>query len=167
MKFRRNVVEVSLKLRRSLDEMSSKLSVERMLQLSVCGLLRGRGGATADVDRFDNLLASENIVFDNSNRNYPRSADEFNEPYTQSKFVKQWESVKQYTNVKTKQQFIDNVSAVYMSSRPDYAHSKLMQLDLFSKLFTKPKDKQETLLTSMAFLAQKKGKVFGPFGKLY
>ena len=114
-----------------------------------------------------NLLASENIVFDNSNRNYPRSADEFNEPYTQSKFVKQWESVKQYTNVKTKQQFIDNVNAVYMSTRKDYAHSKLMQLDLFSKLFTKPKDKQETLLTSMAFLAQKKGKVFGPFGKLY
>ena len=105
--------------------------------------------------------------FDNNNRNYPKTVDEFNESYTQSKYVKQWESVKEYTSIKTKQQFIDNVSAVYMSSRPDYAHSKLMQLDLFSKLFTKPKDKQETLLTSMAYLAQKKGKVFGPFGKLY
>ena len=130
-------------------------------------------GATAarlgkvPLDMARSLLASENVVFDNNNRNYPKTVDEFNEPYTQSKYAKQWDSVKQYTSIKTKQQFIDNVSAVYMSSRPDYAHSKLMQLDLFSKLFTKPKDKQETLLTSMAFLAQKKGKVFGPFGKLY
>ncbi len=113
------------------------------------------------------LLRSEGIVFDNDNNNYPKTYEEFMHPVTQNKFVQQWKKIKQYTGLQTEKQFIDNVSAVYKSKRPDFAHSKLMQLDLLSKIFSKSKSNQETILTSMAYLAQKKGSVFGPFGKLY
>lgn len=113
------------------------------------------------------LLKSEGIVFDNDNKNYPKSYEEFVHPVTLDKFVQQWKKIKQYTGLQTEKQFIENVSAVFKSKRPDYAHSKLMQLDLLSKILSKPKSNQEIILTSMAYLAQKKGSVFGPFGKLY
>jgi hypothetical protein len=43
-----------------------------------------------------------------------------------------------------------------------------MQMRLFETILTKLKgDKLNSFLTELAFLAQKKGTVFGPFGKLY
>ena len=94
-----------------------------------------------------------------------KSSQEFKNE--QAKFVAQWKKVKQYTGVNTQQQFVKNVSAAFDGKRSDYAHSKLMQLDLLSKLASKSIEKQELILTSLAYLAQKKGQVFGPFGKLY
>ena len=111
------------------------------------------------------VLKSEGITFDNDNKNYPKSSQEFKNE--NAKFVAQWKNVKQYTGVNTEQQFVKNVSAAFDGKRSDYAHSKLMQLDLLSKLASKSIEKQELILTSLAYLAQKKGQVFGPFGKLY
>ena len=111
------------------------------------------------------VLKSEGITFDNDNKNYPKSSQEFKNE--KAKFVAQWKKVKQYTGVNTEQQFVKNVSAAFDGKRSDYAHSKLMQLDLLSKLASKSIEKQELILTSLAYLAQKKGQVFGPFGKLY
>ena len=69
----------------------------------------------------------------------------------------------------TEEIFKDNIIAVYNSDRPDFAHSKLMQLHLFSQIFSlKGKGTElNDLLTTFAYYAQKKGAVFGPFGKLY
>ena len=111
------------------------------------------------------VLKNEGITFDNDNKNYPKSSQEFKNE--KAKFVAQWKKVKQYTGVNTEQQFVKNVSAAFDGKRSDYAHSKLMQLDLLSKLASKSIEKQELILTSLAYLAQKKGQVFGPFGKLY
>ena len=42
-----------------------------------------------------------------------------------------------------------------------------MQLDLISKIISLQGSKKDELMTDLYFLAQKKGKGFGPFGKLY
>jgi len=45
--------------------------------------------------------------------------------------------------------------------------SKLQQLDLLNEVFSLSDKKLDNFLTALAFLAQKKGTVFGPFAKLY
>ena len=57
--------------------------------------------------------------------------------------------------------------SAYNSSRPDFAHSKLMQMHLVCEIVSLRGEQLDDLLTTMAYLAQKKGKIFGPFGKLY
>ena len=42
-----------------------------------------------------------------------------------------------------------------------------MQIKFISELLSLKKELQNEIMTDMAFLAQKKGKQFGPFGKLY
>ena len=53
------------------------------------------------------------------------------------------------------------------SISPEIAMSKLMQLNFLSKVVSLNTAKSNALATNMYFLAQKKGNVFGPFGKLY
>ena len=55
--------------------------------------------------------------------------------------------------------------AIYQKA-PDIAMSKLMQLDFLNQLFSL-ENKVDRFTKSMYFLAQKKGNIFGPFGKLY
>ena len=69
------------------------------------------------------------------------------------------------TNIKNNQ-FVDSMAAFYMSNI-SVAVAKLMQLDLISKIISLQGDKKDELMTDLYFLAQKKGKGFGPFGKLY
>lgn len=106
------------------------------------------------------------LTLENDNKKFPKSEQEY------LNTINEWESiykkVKQYTNVPTVDKFSENMVSVFRSKRPDYAHSKLMQLKLFETVLTKLRDKKlDEFLTELAFLAQKKGTVFGPFGKLY
>lgn len=114
----------------------------------------------------DRVFNAYGLKLNNDNKQYPRSEEEY------LKNINEWETlyknIKPYTNVPTAQKFSENIVAVYKSARPDYAQSKLMQMRLFETVLTKLKgDKLDSFLTELAFLAQKKGTVFGPFGKLY
>lgn len=112
-----------------------------------------------------NVFKAYSIPFDNNNKNFPTTVDEF--VNQKAEWIKIFNRVKQYTNVASASVFEENILSVFGSDRPDYAHSKLMQLKLFDSIFSLKGDKLDQLLTELAFLAQKKGAVFGPFGKLY
>ena len=120
----------------------------------------------APLDMVAKVFDEFNLTFDNKNQNFPTSADEF-----EMGFDKKWKpifnSIKKYTNVATADTFKSNMISVYNSKRPDYAHTKLMQMKLIAEILKLDAKKQNQLLTSLAFVAQKKGAVFGPFGKLY
>jgi len=114
----------------------------------------------------EKVFQSYGLKLENDNKKFPKSEQEYLDS------INEWESVyknvKQYTNVPTVEKFSENMVAVFRSKRPDYAHSKLMQLKLFETILTKLRDRKlDEFLTELAFLAQKKGTVFGPFGKLY
>ena len=120
----------------------------------------------APLDMVAKVFDEFRLTFDNKNQNFPTSAAEFEQG-----FDKKWKpifnSIKKYTNVASADTFKSNMISVYNSKRPDYAHTKLMQMKLIAEILKLDTKKQNQLLTSLAFVAQKKGAVFGPFGKLY
>jgi hypothetical protein len=117
------------------------------------------------LDMARKIFTDEGLTWDNDNKNYPTSEQEFMNDY--NRFLYKFNKVKQYTGI-TENQFQKNVVSVFNTSRPDYAHSKLMQLHLVCEIVSITNDeKRDDLLTTLTYLAQKKGKIFGPFGKLY
>lgn len=110
------------------------------------------------------LFKKFGIPLNNDNKKFPRTASEFEK--RASEFLYQFKKVESITSIKAKD-FQTNVMAVYGSARPDFAHSKLMQLDLLCKIYSLKEKDRNDLLTSLTYLAQKKGNIFGPFGKLY
>ena len=70
------------------------------------------------------------------------------------------------TGVKNAEEFISNMQKVF-TLEPHTANSKLMQLNFLYNISEMKKEERDNLLTDMCFLAQKKGRQFGPFGKLY
>ena len=103
-------------------------------------------------------------------QNYPTNTEEFlaNKKTYTDKFKKLLATRKVDLGIRTAQEFEDNMVAVFTSGKAQIANSKLMQLDLLCEIFsiTQPK-KLNNFLTHLAFLAQKKGTVFGPFAKVY
>lgn len=102
-------------------------------------------------------------------QNYPSNADEYNDE--RKTHEKRFSELKRrnkvsFGNVSNQTKFSENIIAVF-NEKPDIANSKLMQLDLLNEIFSLTGDKLDSLLTNLAFLAQKKGDVFGPFAKLY
>lgn len=103
-------------------------------------------------------------------RNYPTNAKEYE--VERSTFEKKFAALKRtnevdFGGVKTKAEFSDNITVVFRKGKADIANSKLIQLDLLHEIFSLRGDKLDNFLTNLAFLAQKKGTVFGPFAKLY
>ena len=87
-----------------------------------------------------------------------------------------WNKIKKHviTDIETKKEFVSNFMTAFddstvsiKESQKSIATSKLMQLDFLAQVFGMGKEKRDELFTNMAFLAQKKGEGFGPFGKLY
>lgn len=105
-----------------------------------------------------NSVGSDYKSFPHTEKDFLREKD---------KYISKFNKIKSLTGLKTEEEFLSNICAVFNSDRPDLAHSKLMQLDVFSEIFSLRKDEVEELLTGIAYAAQKKGDVFGPFGKLY
>jgi hypothetical protein len=105
-----------------------------------------------------------------NHRNYPKTAEEYaSEQRThEARFTKLKATNKvNLGGVSTAKQFSENMIAVYSEGKADIAMSKLMQLDLLNEIFSLRGKKLDNFLTGLAFLAQKKGSVFGPFAKLY
>ena len=114
----------------------------------------------------DNKISKN--TYSNDHNKYPKTVAEFNE----NKYAK-WEDIfndlkgKVEMEVNTASEFTQNMANGFLSSKPWVATSKLIQLKfLHTVLNMKPKKRNE-FLTDMVFLAAKKGKRFGPFGKLY
>ena len=115
-----------------------------------------------------------NLSFMNSHINYPKDSKKFvNE---QGKYVRMWNKIKGkvITGIKTEQEFKSNFMTAFddptvniKESQKSIATSKLMQLDFLAQVFGMGEEKSNELFTNMAFLAQKRGAGFGPFGKLY
>ena len=70
------------------------------------------------------------------------------------------------TVIKSDKDFVNNITKVFSVS-PQLANTKLMQLTFLYELIKKPKKTMDTIMTKITLMAQKKGKEFGPFGKLY
>ena len=112
------------------------------------------------------LLESHRFDYVNDHYQYPRTKPEF------QKEEKKWLTLFKKISKKVdtgiiEKDFIKNLTAVFGTREKHIASSKLMQLKFLSELLKLTKDAQNELMTDIAFIAQKKGKAFGPFGKLY
>jgi hypothetical protein len=123
----------------------------------------------APLTLISNLFRSMGITFDNKHQNYPINETEYNK--TKDKwevlFNKLLTHSGKHTDIRSSGVFSQNIITIYNSERPDFASSKLMQLKFITEILSLKDDDIDILLTSIAYLQQKKGKIFGPFGKLY
>ena len=139
--------------------------------LKVEASIKGAGAARAGkvpLDMLATLMSDYKSTLNNKHQNFPKNAADFKK--RTGEFKKYWKKIKDScdTNIKDKE-FESNILAMYKKS-PDIAMSKLMQLDFLNQLFCLPdsgKKRRDYFVKSMYFLAQKKGNIFGPFGKLY
>ena len=112
------------------------------------------------------LLDSFKVKFENNHNKYPKTISEFSDE--QDKWLKLFKKInKKVDSGITVKDFIKNMRTVFSSKTKHIASSKLMQIKFISELLSLKKELLNEIMTDMAFLAQKKGKQFGPFGKLY
>ena len=128
------------------------------------------------VDKLKGMMNGRpfNLSFMNSHISYPKDSKKFF--LQQDKYVRMWKKIKEkvITGIKTEQEFKSNFMTAFndptvniKESQKSIATSKLMQLDFLAQVLGMGEEKSNELFTNMAFLAQKKGQGFGPFGKLY
>jgi len=112
------------------------------------------------------LLDSFKVKFENDHNKYPKTLSEFvKEQNTWLKIFNQINK-KVESNISAKE-FKQNMREIFRTKEKHIASSKLMQMKFISELLKLKKEIQNEIMTDMAFLAQKKGQRFGPFGKLY
>ena len=113
------------------------------------------------------LLKDLKVDFENDHRKYPKTSAEFNKQLADYKKI--FNTLKS-KGVKLGENDTDtamaNITAVFLS-KPHAATSKLMGMKFVHAVATMPKKKRDEFMTDMVFIAAKKGKRFGPFGKLY
>ena len=132
--------------------------------------MRGSGAARlgkVPLDMLKTMMKSDyRLTFTNNNSDFPKTVQEFE--LQKDKFLKMWNNIKGDcdTEIRTEEDFINNFMEAF-NKESDVANSKLMQLQFLDLIFSLKKDEMRELLTNMVFLAMKKGKYFGPFGKLY
>ena len=121
----------------------------------------------APVDMVGKLISDNKGNFINRHQNFPSTATKFleEEDKYRSLFTK-LKTKKVDTKIANEQTFVDNMLAVY-ANEPHVAHSKCMQMAFLDVVVGMKKEKRREFMTDMVFLAAKKGKRFGPFGKLY
>lgn len=133
------------------------------------GASKARLGKTP-LDKLAKLLKTYKVDFINSYKNYPTTLTEFNATTSINYAKRAFNHIKSkgvdVGSVKSADEFVKNTQKVF-SLEPHIATSKLMQLNFLYAVTSLPKEKMDNLFTDMSFLAQKKGREFGPFGKLY
>ena len=121
----------------------------------------------APVDMVQRLMIDYGVRFDNKHGQYPKSTTDFlkvsDEYATIIKTLRQ-KGVDTEVDETTA---VNNIAVVLGSKNAHVATSKLMQLKFLDILMGMKEKKRNQFMTDMAFLAQKKGDRFGPFGKLY
>jgi hypothetical protein len=110
-------------------------------------------------------MSDYKIKLNNKHQNFPTTAKDFLEE--KSHYQKMFNAIHgKITSNITKEEFENNIIKIYKTS-PDIALSKLMQIDFLHEVFSLSKKNQNAFTTNIYFLSQKKGPIFGPFGKLY
>ena len=110
--------------------------------------------------------------FENNWKKYPQTMENFEE--NKEIYSKRFTAINSkkfiHTKINSAKDFIDNITTLYRSKTENKFHianSKLMQLTFVYELSKLKKQDVDKLITDMLFLAQKRGKGFGPFGKIY
>jgi hypothetical protein len=133
------------------------------------GAAKARLGKTP-LDKLAKLFKKYKIEFENTYKKYPQTLKDFNDKDSIVSAKLAFNQIKKYGvdvgSCKNADEFITNLQKVY-TLEPHIATSKLMQVNFLYHVTKLPKEKMDDLFTDMSFLAQKKGREFGPFGKLY
>ena len=114
-----------------------------------------------------NLFSANGLTFNNDNKKYPKTAEEYLARHKEFAALFNTVKGKVSTGVADANAFKENMVAGYSSVKPQIAQSKLMQLDMFAQLLSLSKDDFDNIMTDTVFIAAKKGDTFGPFGKLF
>ena len=146
--------------------------------LKVEGTMIGAGAARAGKVPLDMMKSMMTNDYKNQGKNfstgqftnkwqdYPKTLAEFNKD--KQIYIQMWKNIKDLVNsgIKTQQEFDASFQSAW-STQEDIASSKLMQLTFIHAILKMKEKPQKEFLTNLTFLAQKKGRKFGPFGKLY
>ena len=122
----------------------------------------------APVEKVEELLKSNGVSFQNDNKKYPKTLEEF-----ESKieiYKNKIEKLKRFVEigVNSSDEAIENFRIMFKTGNKYMANSKLIQLEFISKVLEiNPSSKYEEFWTDMVWISLKKGKDFAPFGKLY
>ena len=123
----------------------------------------------APVDMVKKLLEDNKVKFESDHKKYPTNATEFNEKKTQNEYKKLFQKLRSNqveTEITSVDDFLTNMQQTY-ANKPEVANSKCMQMKFLEVVLDMNDEKRDEFMTDMVFIAAKKGKRFGPFGKLY
>jgi hypothetical protein len=122
----------------------------------------------APVELVEKAAKNYNIEFINDWHKFPSSTVEFNTE--EKKYKGMFNLIKNHVETQIDSDTVFSENILKMMMDPDNygtANSKLMQIKFLYELVILPKKKMEGFITDLFFLAEKRGKGFGPFGKLY
>ena len=116
----------------------------------------------------EQLIKDAKKKLDMKHQDYPATRTKFQEEASDYKllFTKLKSTHKIETYVANEATFEANMLKVY-ETEPHVAHSKCMQMKFLDMVLSLNEKKRNEFMTDMVFLSAKKGKRFGPFGKLY
>ena len=122
----------------------------------------------APVDMVAKLIEDNNMKFENNHNKFPASATEFNKDVDEYKklFSKLKKARVDVGGVTNQNDFVVNMQTVF-ANKPYAAKAKLMEMKFIESVLDLDPKKRQEFMTDMVFIAAKKGKRFGPFGKLY
>ena len=109
-------------------------------------------------------------MFQNKHDNFPKTLKQFN-ANKGGDWKEIYNNLKRADvtmNVKDEKEFISSMSSGFLSEKSKHvANSKCMQMKFLDMVLSLNEKKRNEFMTDMVFLSAKKGKRFGPFGKLY
>jgi hypothetical protein len=130
---------------------------------------RGASGARigkSPLKMVEALMNDNKLHYNNSHKSFPKTLEEYlKEEKTYISLFERLHRNKVEMGV-NKKQFIENMRFVYENT-PYMANSKLIQMYFLDQILSLKKPVLDEFMTDMVFLSAKKGKRFGPFGKLY
>lgn len=113
------------------------------------------------------LLKDAKVDFTNDWKNFPKDAKEFNDKMADYKrMLAKLQQKNVDLGTSNLDEAVGNLAALFLS-KPHVANSKCMQISFLHVIVNMQTKKRDEFMTDMVFLASKKGKRFGPFGKLY
>lgn len=131
---------------------------------------KGAGAARvgkAPVSMVEALLKDNGLRFSNNHRLYPKTSKEYSK--VSSKFEKMFLRIKSHVKGVNSAKDFSNLMMFALDDEGSshVAVSKLMQIHFISEVMSLSKNDVNSFMTDMVFLSAKRGKQFGPFGKLF
>jgi hypothetical protein len=122
----------------------------------------------APVNLIEEAAKKHKMIFDNDWKNFPSTPQEFNSEMNDWKPMFNKIKGKVKTNINSDKEFSDNISKMLLD-KENYgtANSKLIQINFLYNFTMLGEEGMEKFITDLFFLAEKRGKGFGPFGKIY